>query len=181
MMLFLPSSKGSLPLIIWMTSIDSSIASLRTSFDTHITSLETRIGGVENSLAVQTRPEWKFGVGFYSAYLETNLRRRWRCHMNVNSSSSRNQSGCICRRSEEFVFSVVIFAVDPDAVQTPVDLIFLPDVSLPIHCFLLDFSSGSSIVTVNLQICNRLLLLPSFLLKRFTHLLTIITSANLHL
>ncbi|KAK8563551.1 hypothetical protein V6N12_035697 [Hibiscus sabdariffa] len=34
-----------------MTFIDSSIASLRMTFDTRITSLETRIGGVENSLA----------------------------------------------------------------------------------------------------------------------------------
>ncbi|KAK8582450.1 hypothetical protein V6N13_069227 [Hibiscus sabdariffa] len=42
----------------WMTSIDSNIASLRTSFDTCISSLETRIGGVETSL-VGFHHEWR--------------------------------------------------------------------------------------------------------------------------
>ncbi|KAK8658683.1 hypothetical protein V6N13_036884 [Hibiscus sabdariffa] len=36
-----------------MSSIDSSIASLRMSFDTRFTSLESRIGGIETSIAVK--------------------------------------------------------------------------------------------------------------------------------
>ncbi|KAK8562319.1 hypothetical protein V6N12_010403 [Hibiscus sabdariffa] len=41
-----------------MTSIDSSIAFLHTSFDSRITSLQTRIGGVENSLT-DFHHEWR--------------------------------------------------------------------------------------------------------------------------